>query len=301
MTYPNPPEQQPAYPPAPGYGAPAQQGPLRGRTPRRLGWIFLIVAVALFVIGGVVAATKSLNKVDDFQRVSFAEGSGTVNLDDTGKWVGYYEASNVSDSIDAIPRIRVLVTSPSGKNVPLQNYGNRSDGKIKKFTYHYHGHRGAGAFQFHVSEAGRYTVEIQAVDQLPSGADIAIGRDISGGAVVGGLLIIGGVLFLVAAIVLLIVGYVKRSRHKRERQSLPVGGGPSGYAPPPPGYGGQGYGGQGYGAPPPGYNPQQGYNAPPPGYGSPPPPGYNPPPPGYNPPPSQGQEDPGFGRPPEQS
>lgn len=247
MTYPPPPppEQPPAYPQPPsGYGAPPP-GPvrLRGRTPRILGWIFLALAIVLFVVGGVVAATKSLGKVNGFHRVSIAAGGGTVTLDGTGKWVGYYEASDVSNSIDRIPNIRILITSPSGATVPFKPYGNRSDGKVKKLTYDYNGHKGAAAFQFTADEKGTYQIRLQAEEQLPSDAQIAIGRDIETGTIVAGILIVLGILAIIAAIVLLIVGFVKRGRHKRELQSGFYVGAPPGYGGPPPGGGG----------PPPGY------------------------------------------------
>ena len=244
MSYPPP----PAYPQYP-YGAGPPQGPppgpvrLRGRVPRLLGWIFLALAVVLFVVGGVVLATKSLGKVNGFQRVSIAQGGGTVTLNGTGKWVGYYEASDVSESISRIPNFRIAVLGPDGQPVQLQRYGNRSDGKVTKLTYDYNGHKGAAAVQFDVTRPGTYRVELEAVDSLPPGADVAFGRDIEAGTVAGAILIVLGILALIAAIVLIIVGYVKRGRHKRELQS--------------------GY----YGGPPPGY-----YGGLPPGYQSPPPP-----------------------------
>jgi hypothetical protein len=269
-----------------------------------LGWIFLGGAIALIIAGAVVVATKSLGKVNGFHRVSFTSASGTVALNGTGKWVGYYEASNVDSSISRIPGFHVAMTSPSGQNVDLQTYGNRSDGKVKKFTYDYNGHKGAAAFQFTADEKGTYTVQLAAVDVLPAGADVAIGRDIEGGTVAGGVIVIIGILVLIAAVVLLIVGYVKRSRHKGELRAGAFYGGP------PPGYGSPPiYGGgppPGYSAPPPGYSaPPPGYGASPPGYGTPPPgygaspPGYGGPPPGYSPPPSGYEEPPpSFGTPP---
>src|SRR4051812_40287502 len=271
MSYPPP----PAYPPAPG-SEEAGQVRLRGRTPRLLGWIFLAVAGAALVAGWIVNANQSFGKGDGFQRVSFASGAGTVNLDGTGKWVGYYEASNVSSSISFVPNFRIEMTAPSGVNVNLENYGNRSDGSIKKLTYDYNGHKGVAAFQFTARQAGQYQIRLQDVGSLPPDANVAIGRDIAGGTMVGALLIVVGVLFLIAAIVLLIVGFVKRSRHKKELQSGPkwgtwgapapaYGGAPQPY-PPPPGYGDPHQ-------PPPGYGAQ----APPPGYGkSQPPPAGEP-------------------------
>ncbi|MDT4914349.1 MAG: hypothetical protein QOC66_3477 [Pseudonocardiales bacterium] len=274
MSYPTPPGDQPAYPSAPGPGpasAPARQ---RGRTPRLLGWIFLAVAVVLFVIGGVVGATKSLGKVSGFQRVTIADGAGTVNLNGTGKWIIYYEASDVDNGLDRIPRIRLSLTDPNGTQVTGKPYGNRSDGKVDKLVYDYKGHKGAAAVQFTAETKGAYRVQVQAVDTLPAGADLAFGRDIGKSTVVAGLLIVGGVLFLIAAIVLLIVGFVKKRRHKRELAERQAGG--VYYGGPPPG-----------GPPPSGQWPQQ-------------PPGYQQPqqqPGGWQPPP--GQPQPGGWQPPQ--
>ena len=281
MSYPPP----PAYPPAP----PTQPaGPLRGRTPRRLGWIFLGLAVILFVVGGVVVAQKSYGEVKNFQRVTIADGGGTVNLNRTGKWVIYYEASNVNSSFKRIPNITVLVT---GKNGPVQlaTYGRRSDGKVDRLTYDYNGHKGAAAAEFTLSDPGQYQVRVQANESLPSGADLAFGKDIRGGTVAGGILIVVGVLFLIVAIVLLIVGFVKRARHKSElRAAAAQGYGGPGYG--GPGYSGPGYGQPGYGQPAygqPGQPGQPGYGQP----GQPGQPGYGQPG-GYPPPPAGGDQPP---------
>jgi len=286
MSYPPP----PAYPPAPQS---QPDGPLRGRTPRRLGWIFLVVAIALFVVGGVVIAKKSLSKVNDFDRVSIADGGGPVTLDGTRKWVGYYEADDVSSDTNRIPNFSVLVTGPGGAKVDLQRYGNRSDGKVDKFTYEYNGHHGIAVFQFKAPEKGEYQIRLQADQTLPSDAGVAIGRDIAKGTIAGALFIVGGVVFLIAAIVLLIVCYVKRSRHKSERQQAqmyggygqPAFGAPGGY-PPPPGYG-----------QPPAYPQQQqqpqGYNPPPPNYGEQPPQFQKPPQQPRQEPPQQPGQEPG--------
>jgi hypothetical protein len=263
MSYPPPPSGQSPYPsasaPGPGYGGPPTT--LRGRTPRRLGWIFLALAVIAFVIGGIIVGTKSLGKVNDFQRVSFASGTGKVTVDGTGKWVGYYEASNVDTSINRIPQFQAAMTSPSGATVQLKPYGNRSDGKVDKFTYDYNGHKGAAAFEFTADQKGTYTIQLEAVDTLPSGADVAIGRDITGGAIAGGLVIVLGVLLLVTAIILLIVGFVKRSHHKKEIASGNYGFGspqPYGYPQQPPsGYPQQSTPGFGQQPPPPQGYPQQ--------------------------------------------
>lgn len=230
MTYPYP-SQYPSQYPTPG--GTAQPKHLRGF---KILWIALamfIVAVILFVTGGIIAGTKSLGKVNGFQRVSISSGGGNVTLNGTGKWVGYYEGSDVSSSMSTIPAFRVVVTSPSNQDVTVQNYGNRKDGKVKRFTYDHDGHKGVATFQFTVTETGTYQVRLQAVDSLPQGADVAIGRDIVGETVAAGLLIIVGVLFFIAAIVLLIVGLVRRSRHKNELTAVYGGAGPYGGPPQP--------------------------------------------------------------------
>jgi hypothetical protein len=246
----------------------------------------------LIAAGAAVIGTKSLGKVNGFHRIAYPQG-GTVNLDGSGKWIIYLEASN-ADSLSRIP-FQVQVATQSGNQLPVQYYGNPGTGqKVSKFTYDYNGHHGIAAYQFSVPAAGTYIIRGQGLP-LPSGADLAVGRDITTSTVVGGALIGGGVLFAVAAIVLLIVGYVKRSRHKNELRAggfgAPAWGVPGGYAAPPPGYGAPPAGG--YGAPPPG-----GYGAPPSGggYGEPPAGGYGAPPSGggYGAPPSGG----GYGAPP---
>lgn len=291
MTYPNPPEQPSGYPaapppygaaPQPSFGAPPPQGPLRGRTPRRLGWIFLALAIALFIAGGIVLATKSFSEVNKFQRVAVPTQNSTVTFNRTGKWVAYYEASNVHSGIDSVPAVRVAIESPSGQVRELTTlYGNRSDRKVKIFTYDYNNHRGVALYQFNISETGTYHVATQPGPAAAADAKIAFGKDISGGTIAGGLIVVGGVVALIVAIVLLIVGYVKRSRHKRELQSGQFGGPPPGYGP-PAGYGTP----PGYAPPPPGYS---GSSPSAPGYPSQQPPPYNAPPsdpPPYNPPPA---------------
>src|SRR5690242_2379852 len=131
MTYPPP----PAYPPA---GQPAT-GPYRGRVPRILGWISLALAVVLIAVGVVVLATKSLGKVNGFQRIPIASGGGTVNLQRTGRWVIYYEARNVDSNFDRIPNISIAMADPNGAAVQISSYGKRKDGKVDRLTYDYNG------------------------------------------------------------------------------------------------------------------------------------------------------------------
>lgn len=218
-----------------------------------LGWIFLAVAVALFVVGIVVVGTKSLSKVNGFQRVPIPTDSSTVTFDHTGKYIAYYEADNVNSDIREVPAVGVAIQAPNGKVTRItKGYKQRSDGKIRIFTYDYNGHKGVGLYEFTITQTGSYKVATRPTTATASNAKIAFGKDISGGAVAGGILIVIGVLALIAAIVLLIIGYVKRSRHKKEQRAGAYGGG---Y--PPPGYPPQ-FGGQQPGYPPQNPGPPQG-------------------------------------------
>jgi hypothetical protein len=239
MTYPQPPYASP-------YDAPKPPR-LRGRKPLMVALITFVIAVVLLVVGGVILGTKSLGKVNSFQRVSITNGAatGTVDFNGTGKWVAYYEASDVTNSISQLPAIQLAITSASGQAVSGVPYGNRSDGQVKKLTYGYNSHHGVAMFQFHISATGAYQVQAQSATPLPAGADIAFGRDIAGGTIAGALLILAGIAFLIAAIVLLIVGLVKRSRHKKElARGTYYGAGPG------QPYGAQPYAGQPYGGVP---------------------------------------------------
>lgn len=220
-----------SYPAPPPYPQQQPSGPLgkqrlRGRTPLRLSIIFFVVAVLLFVVGGIVLANKSFSKVNGFERVKLAS-SGSVQLNRTGNYVAYYEADNVDSGTRSVPRIPIAIQSPSGKIQQLNTpYGNRSDGKVKIITYQYNGHNGIALYQFKISEKGTYKVQVGSNTAAASGADMAFGESIAGGTAAGALLVVGGGLFLITAIVLLIVGLVKRSRHKKELQYGYQPGGP---------------------------------------------------------------------------
>ena len=81
-------------------------------------------------------------------------------------------------------------------------------------------------YQFKITETGAYRVLVGADSNAPAGADIAFGESIASGTIAAGLLIVGGVLLLITAIILLIVGLVKRSRHKNS--CSPATGGTAG-------------------------------------------------------------------------
>jgi hypothetical protein len=265
----------PPAPPPPPPGGPNKPR-LRGHTGIRVGAVLSIIGLGLLIAGIVVLAAGSLGKVNNFQRVRIADGTGTVHFAHSGGYVAYYEASDVTDSDnERIPLVRVRLTSPSGTAMTLNTlYGGNTNGTIKKLTYDYNGHRGAALYQFHIDETGTYQVQLAALN-TPADAQIAFGTSIATGTFLGGGLTGLGVLLLIAGLIVLIVGLVRRRNHKKQLYAYGTGYGgvPPGY--PPPAYPGT------YGTAPqqqyPGYPPQ----GQPPAQPGPPSSAY--PPPGYTP------------------
>ena len=265
---------------------------LRGHTGIRVGSILAIVGVLALIAGIIVIATQSFSKVNGFQRVSFAQQTGTISFSKAGDYVAYYEAPGVNNDITRVPAILLEMRSHSThQSVTLVPYGNNASGKLDKLTYNYNGHNGVAFRQFHIATAGAYDVAVRGGPGADQSGDIAFGPSIETGTLVGAGLAVVGVLLIIAGLIVLIVGLVRRSRHKKELAQYGYG------YPAPPGYPQQGYGQPGY--PPPG-QPQQGYGQQPgypprgypqqgsgqqgygqPGYGAPgyPPPGSQPPPP----------------------
>ncbi len=208
----------PAAPPTGKSGKPR----LRGRTLLRLALIFGLVGLGLTIAGGVIVAQKSLSKVPHFQRVSVSAGSGTVNLS-SGKYVAYYESSAVTRNVKQVPVVPVRLTSPSGARMVLDTlYGGKkvadATGKndIKQLDYHYDGYDGVAMYQFTITESGRYQVELAQPSDVPDDAKIAFGPSIAAGTAIGAALVVPGILLLLTALILLIVGLVRRRRHKRQ-------------------------------------------------------------------------------------
>src|SRR5580765_4119908 len=243
---PPPPPPPGQYPPPggqpPGYPAPAQPlavvrelPKLRGGTVRRLGWIFLAASLAILIVAGVIDSKTEKTAVKNFQRVQVSAGQGTVHFNKTGKYAAYYESDSFNADI-GVPIVPVKLTAPSGADVTLKFYGNRSDGKLDKVTYDRDGHKGAALYQYTIAETGTYQVELTPNSQDGADADIAFGKSLESSQTAFGIVgLIGGLLFI-ASIVLLIVGFVKKRRHKKEiaKHGYVVALTP-GQAPPPPG------------------------------------------------------------------
>ena len=78
---------------------------LRGHTGIRVGSILAIVGLLALIAGVIVIATQSLSKVNNFQRVSFSQQTGTITFSKPGGYVAYYEAPGVNSSISRVPPI----------------------------------------------------------------------------------------------------------------------------------------------------------------------------------------------------
>jgi hypothetical protein len=189
----------------------------------------MAVGLVLIIVGAVLANANAYNKVNDFQRVAVSAGSGTVKFDKAGGYVAYYEASSVTSSTSQkVPEIPVQLTNQAtGQQLVLSTpYGNRSDGKIKFLHYDHDGHRGVAMWQFHIDQPGTYRVELGRNPAAASDATVAFGKSIAQDVVVAGTVVIIGVLLLVGGLITLIVGLVKRRRHKQELRTGGYGGQP---------------------------------------------------------------------------
>ena len=272
MTMPGSPYSQfPAQPiPSAPMLGPRGKVRLRGRRLLRLSLIFLILGVAAFAVGIVIGVSKSLDKVDNFKRVAaVADGSQTVDLTHTGKYVVYFESSSIVDHPTAVELIEIRLTPTSGGAAitPSTAYGDLSGNKIRILTYNRDGHRGVAMWQFDVTQTGTYKVQSNPSADVPSDGMLAFGPDIAGGVVAGGLLILLGVLLLITALILFIIGLVRRSGHKNQLKTMAIYQG-AGYGPPggfpPPGFAPGGYAPAGFS--PPGFGPA-GFPPPVPGTG----------------------------------
>ncbi len=222
-----------------------------------------IVAGVLFLIaiGGIIWAISGFSAAfDEPEPLVGGELDVAVEVGETqALWVSGGFASGATAACDISGPGAVSHTRPSSTSTLSVN--GRSYVVDTEFT---------------VDQAGTYTVSCP--EQFAN--TVFVGPPLGFGTIGAGVLgILLGVFCGIAAIVVLVVTIILRSRRRR----APVGyGAPPPYSGPPP-----------YGAPPEPYGaaPQYGAPPPPPQYGTPPPPpqyGTPPPPPGYGaqPPPS---------------
>jgi len=213
----------PATPPAGGVypGYPAAQPPRRTRGTRavQVGAILMAAGIVIAIIGSVIGSKTSDSKVNGFQRVQLADKTGTITFKNSGGYVAYYESKSVTDSTNQkVPLIEVTLTPTSGQPLPLTTpYGNRSDGKIKYLHYDHDGHKGLAMWQFHIDQSGTYKVDLQDRSGVAaSDAGVAFGKSIASSQAATAIVFGFGGLLLVAGLIVLIVGFVKQRRHRRE-------------------------------------------------------------------------------------
>jgi len=228
----------PAPPPAGGYagypGYPAAQPPGRTRGTRavQVGAILMAAGIVIAIIGGVIGGKTSDSKVNGFQRVALADKSGSITFKDSGGYIAYYESKSVSDSTNQkVPLIEVTLTPTNGPPVNLTTpYGNRSDGKIKYLHYDHDGHKGLAMWQFHIDQSGTYKVDLQDRSGVAAAdAGVAFGKSIASSQAATAIVFGFGGLLLVAGLIVLIVGFVKQRRHRRELRAGYGGAQPAGW------------------------------------------------------------------------
>ena len=207
-------------PPAP----PPTRG--RGRLAIIVGAVSMALAAAAIIVG---AALGSPTAVGQFQRVRVSDQRGTISFTNTGDYVAYYESTATAQlgdqpeqiTANRVPLVPVQLTNQLTNQTTAQRlvlntpYGNRADGKPQKLHYDYGGRGALAMWQFHISQTGRYQVELGTTSPAAD-PDAVVAFGPSTALAAGGIAVISGALVFIAGLTTLIVGLVKRRRSKRE-------------------------------------------------------------------------------------
>lgn len=207
------PKAAPAVPPSP---------PMRGRRA-------LAVGAALTALGAVAAIAAALvnspTGVSQFQRLAVSDRAGTITFTHTGDYLAYHEsraAARLGDQPEKVTASRVplipvtLTNQASGQQLELTTpYGNRPGGsKPKKLHYDYRGRGALAIWQFHISQTGRYQVQLSTSHPAPGpGAVVAFGPSVAPGA--RGIMVLWAGFVFLAGLITITVGLVRRHRAKR--------------------------------------------------------------------------------------
>lgn len=233
----------PAMPSTPPPGPSTTAGPPRRRG-RAAIW-FGAVLIALGIVGGVglvVAGARTIvTGVDALERVPI-DGGGSVEIDGA-KTVTVYGERDVRSSAPTtyrsstsggpVPEIDVTMIDGAGVEVPVRFVPGSQE-------YQSDGHWGTRIGKFDAPAAGTYTVRIDGGPDVDRYDSIAVGDIEAPGLVLVAVGILGGGLVVLAGLIVLIVGLIRRSRAKRGPQvgpAFPPGPGwavPPGPPPPPP-------------------------------------------------------------------
>ena len=111
------------YTTSPETAAPASDRSGIGRLLRSRLFVTGVVLAGLgaiaFVVGAVAYFAPTSSKINHFQRVVVAAGSGSVRFDEPGNYVAYYESPAITGDTKAAPLVQVELTTPSGHRFPL--------------------------------------------------------------------------------------------------------------------------------------------------------------------------------------
>ncbi|TAK70260.1 MAG: DUF2510 domain-containing protein [Actinomycetota bacterium] len=191
---------------------PGAPQPRKGKTALITGAVLLAVSIVIGVIGvvGVVATAKRLLNAfgDPFQ----TPAQVTVSLD-AGKTYAVF--SRLGARYDSISPAEVSVRAPNGSTVPVRDPGSGGDSfTTDGYTY-------LATATFVAPTSGAYSVSVQTAGAVAVVAP-TFGNFLS--TAVFGLLVGLAVLIGIAAVVLLIVGAVRRSSSRRPATPLAQAG-----------------------------------------------------------------------------
>lgn len=211
-----------SHPPRQPYGV-VDPRPARrpGRTLLVLAIVCGVLAMGLGVTGGITLVRSAVGLAKDFQRVDYSEDGSTVGFDRVGEYVAYHESTSDTESVGG--RFRLSIVGEDGTPVRIERYAGT-------MNYSVPGHHGTAVFTFRIDSPGRY--EVRATTDLDdAGATMAFGRGVFTGIGTGLLIVGGAAIAFAAALILLIVGLVKRAKPPlayRQASYYP----PPGYHPP---------------------------------------------------------------------
>ncbi len=189
-------EQQPVDTGAP-LAAPGRRASVAGYWIAGAIALIGVVAAAVWAITGTVGV---IGEVNAFPRID-VPGSDTVNIDETGGRVVFYEGTGK-------PHWELLsleIAGPDGSPVPIATY-------VTDLTYSFGGRTATAIATFEATEEGTYSVSTSNAPE--PGARIAIGNSFAKEAVgrIFGAFAIGG-LSVIVAIILFIVTLLRRRKN----------------------------------------------------------------------------------------
>ena len=168
----------------------------RPRDPARTGYLLAAVVVVVGLVGAVVWGVLNFgvwSDIDDFPRAEIP-GELTVDIDEPGRQVVYYERRGWFATVPVVVDLDVRVTDPAGAAVPVTpRSGAENYQQLRLF--------GQSLAEFEVTTTGPHTVT---VDGVPPHDDttFAVGESVAGTLLRD---MAGPVLLLLASLVVAVV------------------------------------------------------------------------------------------------